>query len=492
MIIAIGMIVIFLILFYRYRKIDTTKYNPTSKVLIPFYKLSIVIVEKFINKKSRWSKNIFLKPQVVDGLKQINPTDRTHMHIKKYYVEKIAFSLCILFVFSLLTVLVITQQGKESFLIEKKYIERGGYTDGKISRDLEVSVKDKVENQDIKINITQQKLAEEEVFKLFSEIEQQINDVILGKNTSLMEIRSNLTLPKKMGDNPVQISWDTDSFDVVSSEGEIKNEDLPKEGVDVTITAILQYEDYKEEYNIKVKVLPPILSDAQVLLKQIQSYIQEVNQNERANKYLELPSKIDGKEVTWNEPVKNIGRSVFLLGALTAIAIYYAKDKELEKKVKKREQQLLIDYPDIVSKLTLLLGAGMTVQGAWEKVALDYREKKSLSKEYYRYGYEEMLITYYEIKSGTSEMKAYEDFGRRTKNQRYLKLSSLITQNLRKGSKGLSKILESESLDAFEDRKAYAKTVGEEAGTKLMMPMFLNLILVLIIIMIPACMSFQM
>ena len=37
---------------------------------------------------------------------------------------------------------------------------------------------------------------------------------------------------------------------------------------------------------------------------------------------------------------------------------------------------MLEDYTEIVSKLTLLIGAGMTVRGAFRKVALDYKAKK--------------------------------------------------------------------------------------------------------------------
>ena len=43
---------------------------------------------------------------------------------------------------------------------------------------------------------------------------------------------------------------------------------------------------------------------------------------------------------------------------------------------------MLKDYPDIINKLTLYLGAGMTVKRAWRKVTEGYaREKEEAEKE---------------------------------------------------------------------------------------------------------------
>ncbi len=46
-------------------------------------------------------------------------------------------------------------------------------------------------------------------------------------------------------------------------------------------------------------------------------------------------------------------------------------------------------------------------------------------------------------------------------------------------------------IQAFEERKARAKRLGEEAGTKLLLPMFLMLAVVLIIVIVPAFLTMQ-
>lgn len=78
------------------------------------------------------------------------------------------------------------------------------------------------------------------------------------------------------------------------------------------------------------------------------------------------------------------------------------------------------------------------------------------------------------------------------KLQEYVKLGALLSQNLRRGTRGLSQLLKIESVQAFEERKARAKRIGEEAGTKLLGPLFLMLAVVLFIVIVPAFMSMQM
>ena len=102
-----------------------------------------------------------------------------------------------------------------------------------------------------------------------------------------------------------------------------------------------------------------------------------------------------------------------------------------------------------------------------------------------------MKLTCREIESGISETESYEKFGKRCEIQAYLKLGALLSQNLRKGVKGLSEMLRQESAQAFEERKASAKRKGEEAGTKLLLPMFLMLTIVLVIVIVPAFLSVQ-
>ena len=171
------------------------------------------------------------------------------------------------------------------------------------------------------------------------------------------------------------------------------------------------------------------------------------------------------------------------------VLIFRIEDQDINQKMEKRDIQMKQDYTELVSKLSIYLGAGMSARQSWEKIVNDYEKNKKNEKEKH-YLYEEMGIACQEMKSGISEVSAYDHFGKRCRLQIYLKFSTLLVQNLRKGTTSLGKILKEESRIAFEDRKNEARKRGEEAGTKMLIPMMLMLCMVMIMIMVPAFLTF--
>ena len=134
----------------------------------------------------------------------------------------------------------------------------------------------------------------------------------------------------------------------------------------------------------------------------------------------------------------------------------------------------------------------MTLSGAWERIVLNYQHKLEHHQAQSEEVYEQMLLAYREMQDGVGELRVYEQFGERCGTPQYRKLSMLIIQNLRKGSAGLRQSLEKEVADAFSLRKNLAKRAGEEAGTKILLPMMFMLCIVMVIILVPAFLTFQM
>ena len=135
--------------------------------------------------------------------------------------------------------------------------------------------------------------------------------------------------------------------------------------------------------------------------------------------------------------------------------------------------------------------AGLTARNAWERIVWDYRKKCERDPGKVRYAYEEMTLACREMQNGVAEAKAYENFGLRCRIPCYLKLSALLEQNLKKGSKGLTGLLQLEVREAFEQRRDLARSQGEEASTKLLVPMILMLFAVMLLILVPAGLSMQ-
>lgn len=171
-----------------------------------------------------------------------------------------------------------------------------------------------------------------------------------------------------------------------------------------------------------------------------------------------------------------VGNNLFsLFGLVAAGFLYYYADTKITDVIKKRENELSRDFADMVSKLALLINAGMITREAWEEIA--HTGQGTV--------YEEMLAAVDEMNNGVSEIDAYQNFGNRCGVQSVKKFTSMLCQNLTKGNKELVDFLKSESAISWEEKKHYVKRKGEEASNKMMIPLGLILVGVFVMILVP-------
>lgn len=173
------------------------------------------------------------------------------------------------------------------------------------------------------------------------------------------------------------------------------------------------------------------------------------------------------------------------------LAVIFGKFREGNREEQQRELQMLLDYPGLVSKMLLLLGAGLSMRKTVQRIAGDYqRKRRENPKLETRAAYEELVQTVKDMECGIAEKEAYERFGNRCDCPSYRSMSTLLVRNLQKGSRGLITLLEKEAADSFENRKRQAKIAGEKASSKLLLPMGMMLLIVLAVLIVPAFLSF--
>ena len=385
---------------------------------------------------------------------------------------------------------------------ESETIRRNSYGEGSRTEEREITIGgDKVE-EPLEITVGERQYTNDEMQKIFTHAIRKLDLLILGENKSLDEVRSNLELISKMPEEPIEIIWELDRYDVINRQGELQedtiaeeaadNAGLEKEGILVNLKAFLRYtEDETKEalYETAVRIFPPLLTEEEEKVAKVLENIRDEDNNKASEEIIKFPEEVEGEKVEYRRPVNSRGISILILGIAATGLTWCLIRRQGKKEDEKRKIQMVQDYPEIVNKLRLLLGAGMTIKNAWKKIVTDYEKKKEKCGE--RFAYEEMLITYREMQSGVTEAESYERFGRRCGIPSYLKLGAILSQNLRKGTRGVAEIMQMEAIQAFEERKALAKRRGEEASTKLLVPMFFMLGIVLVIVIVTAFLSIQ-
>ncbi len=359
-----------------------------------------------------------------------------------------------------------------------KQLKREGYGGG----DREYSLIMEKDGRDCEVNLTVNPKTpdEAELNKLFEDIYEKILTKIVGDNNSLSEVTDNLDFTYST-ESGVTIQYFIDDYSVINSFGEVNNKSL-QSPESINISVELQYGDKYKIYKIPVVVLPGQITEEEQINTELSNRINGENTN---SDYAELPEEIDGKKVKFYEKKKKILPYFFAMFLIIAFLIYYYKIYNPKITKEKRDKLLITDYPEIVSKLSLLMGAGMSTYNALIKITDDYK-KTGKTKP----AYEELSVCLNRISAGIPETDAYVEFGQKCSAMCYIKLGNLLSQNISKGTDNIFQLLKEETEKAFEDRKALAKKLGEEAGTKLLLPMTMMLSVVLIIIVIPAFMSF--
>jgi hypothetical protein len=198
---------------------------------------------------------------------------------------------------------------------------------------------------------------------------------------------------------------------------------------------------------------------------------------------------VENIDINWTRKMDYRGLQIIILGFICVAGISIGKRKDAQKEKENVIELMDLDYPMVVSELSILMGAGMSFRKALERIVLKYKNNLKAGKSEVRPGFEQMVIMLRRMSDGLSEIQAIEELGMKCESKNYRKLSMLLSQNLRKGSKDLIDCLEKEQQNAFELRKQRAIRTGEEASTKLLIPMAGMLFIVIVILVVPAIMQ---
>lgn len=436
------------------------------------------IVLKIYKKLHLWKIPVPGRDRVRADLNQLYPGENTEERITEYYVTKLTMSF-ILLVAGICVAFLVVVTGRERDPIENGRMQREDYESGEKDYIITAKLEDG-EKYSFPIQVIPRKYEEQELEQMALTFREELSELILGENESLDRVVKNLELAEEYTGYPFWVEWRSDSPDVVDRDGVVH---MREEDCMVHLNAELHYEEYCETADVTVTVkTKDILQQSEKEL--IEELLRSAQLTDPEKESFLLPKSVEGKKITWE--VKNtIGFQVLGGTLLTAIAIFFFKDRDTHELAEKKKQEAKRKYPEIVQKLTLYMEAGLTVRAAFGRVAEDYEQARNRGAAK-QAAYEELLMANRELRMGISESAAYENFGKRTGVREYIRLSTFLTQNVKKGSTQLLQQLREEAKTAEEMRMQNARKLSEEASTKLLLPMMLLLLMVMILIMYPA------
>lgn len=322
---------------------------------------------------------------------------------------------------------------------------------------------------------------EEEKEEAFRQAFQYIDQTICGENSSLTCVTKELLLPKSTPQYDATIRWNSENTDIIENDGKVYRDTITK-ATEVELTANITIGDEKREQVYVVTVLPYEKGSIEEKFVTVRQYLLEKEQGSRFESLVTFPVWMDDVEILEEEGDRKT-QWLLLLVPITIVCVVAGRKKEEEKEKKRREKELLVAYPNLVTKLTMYIGAGMTIRTAWEQLAKEYEATRQtqLGKA--------ICQTVAELHMGKSEEATYEKFGERIGLRSYKRLAAILVGQSSRGGGGIKEALRREVQEAWELQKEEVKRMGNEAETKLIIPMLGMMMIVFSIVIIPAFFS---
>lgn len=407
--------------------------------------------------------------------------------VRNYYVRKISTFLMIGSVCLVVLITVLVVQYRQDRRITDGVLDRPGYGESGRDESLVLTIgqqADQPESESFDVHLDARSYTSAQVRSLLKNAAAALDAQLPGDNRSLDEVRLPLSLPAVLEDGAVSVEYYITPGGMIEEDGSICGQPDP-DGTIVTINATLTCQGKTSTYECAARIYPPILTAREQLRENIRDAVEKARKADPTDPQMVLPDSVDGRSLRWSYPKDSSLTLIIILMLILPIAYWAREDSKVHDAAKERISQLELDYSQLLWKLTMLLSAGLTIRGAFTRITDQYEAEHTAR----RYVYEEMILTLREMRSGVPEASAYENFGRRCGLPAYIKLGSLLSQNLKKGSKGLTALLEHEAVLSMDQHKMAVRKLGERASVKMLLPMILMFGVVLIILMVPAFLS---
>lgn len=474
--------------------LDKKQYAFKDFMSIGFYILDLI----------KYTYNTKYDKKLQNKFSQLYSRKQSSYFLRVHWANKLTMLAAVLLVFSIIGIATeINSTGGQQVsqdsvkIIDGNKIIRPQYKEG--NKDIILTANIKKGQVTLKQNydIEVEKITPSEQEAVAYAKEYLTQEKIKGKNPDLQNVTGPLQLlveDKSIRDLGVTIQWESSDPDVIQKDGTVKRPTQGEGNKNVILTAKISKGNITDTKEFNVQVLEyEKLNDEQVVSMAAGKLLEMVRDKKelmiQEPDKLVLPTRLDinGQQVDikWSryspENANNKGKpdfSIIIFVVILLWAIAYLTDNQIDRKIQDRALLIKMDFPDFLNKLILLVNAGMTVSKAMEKITY---ENKKLSPLYM-----ELELTMAEMSAGVSEYQAYENFAERCGIPEISKYVSILLQNLRKGNAELVSILRIQAKECWEMRKNAAKKLGEEASTKLLLPLMIMMLAIIIIVGLPA------
>ena len=212
----------------------------------------------------------------------------------------------------------------------------------------------------LEVQISPRQYKPEEARALYQRILEELPGRILGENASLSQVEHDLELIREIPKYGVSLKWESSRPEFVDSYGRVNRQGMGEEKEEVWLRVELTDSHTSETYQLQAWVLPETTTPQENALLQLKERLKEEDYAQRYSPVLKLPEELEGKALAYRSLQEPVFASIAFLGVAAALMLVVKERSDREREIKERKNQLLLDYPELLSKMMIFLGAGMT------------------------------------------------------------------------------------------------------------------------------------
>lgn len=374
-------------------------------------------------------------------------------------------------------------------LRDRKIVISREETGGEVKEE-QLYIKTQKEKKTYSLKVRPKGYKKEELEDAFQKALSYLDKNLKGKNKSVSEVTKKLYMKDSIPKENIKVQWKSDDLTVVDEEGNVFVQNV-KEPVIVKLTAVLTCQGEEKIRIFPVCVVPAIEKRNSSQEEKIIAQMKELEEKNLTKASFIVPRKIEGGNISRKDTESSKIPVVAVLGCIVVGCLWFREESKIKEKRNHAAREAQREYPSIISKFVLYLGAGLSVQAVLEEITKDYQGKREGERVAEMFVYEQIGKAARQLEFGMSQIEVFQELGRNLNLSSYRKLTTLLVQSITKGSRDLFFRLKEEEEGAFSQRKEEAKRKGEEASTKLLAPMIIMLIVILGLLMFPALVTFS-
>ena len=259
-------------------------------------------------------------------------------------------------------------EASEQNINSKNQVIRGSPGEYDQEVELQLNAGDTVKDYDYTLVVPAADVTKEEADQYFNAAKEEISKSFYaeGDNENAVTLPVNMQTSYQKG--MVEAEWTLDSYRIVDVDGVIIEEAVPQNGALEQATVYLTCGNYKQEYVFAFMVYPRTLSESEKILKGVQEAIDKDAKKE-GSQLLTLPKEVNGISLQWTEAKKHLVIKMLFFEVIVLVLLYFARIEREKAKRKERQEQMMLDYSEVVSKLLILMGAGMSLKQSWNTIS---------------------------------------------------------------------------------------------------------------------------